>query len=262
MTDEPRLPISVCIIAGNEAHRIRRALDSVTGWTSEIIVVLNDDVSDGTDKIAAGFGAKVFREAWKGHIAQKNSALAKARCEWILGLDADEAVSRELRAEIQQRFAGPEKMRAFAAFNFPRCTSYCGRWIRHGDWYPDRQTRLWRQGAAQWGGIDPHDKLIVQGAVGKLKNDLQHYSMESMEQQFQKTIAYANDFARHCGEQKKTVFLPALLFRPGWRFLRAYVLRLGFLDGWQGFVIARVISIYTFLRYLRAYQAQKETKPK
>jgi glycosyltransferase involved in cell wall biosynthesis len=262
MTDESRLPISVCIIAGNEAHRIRRALESVSGWTSEIIVVLNNDVSDGTDKIAAEFGAKVFREPWKGHIAQKNSAAAKAVCEWILGLDADEAISGELQAEIQRLFAEPKKTGAFTAFNFPRCTIYYGRWIRHGDWYPDRQTRLWRRGAAKWGGIDPHDKLFVQGAVGKLKGDLQHYSMESMEQQFQKTIAYANDFARHCAEKNKTIFFPALLFHPWWRFLRAYVLRLGFLDGWQGFAIARIIAIYTFLRYLRAYQAQKETETK
>jgi len=262
MTIESRLPISVCIIADNEANRIRRALDSVAGWTSEIIVVLNDNVSDGTDKIAAGFGAKVFREPWKGHIAQKNSALAKAGGEWVLGLDADEAVSRELQAEIRRLFARPEKTGTFAAFNFPRCTIYCGRWIRHGDWYPDRQTRLWRRGAANWGGIDPHDKLCVQGAVGRLTGDLLHDSMESMEQQFRKTIAYANDFARHCAERKRTIFFPALFFHPWWRFLRAYVLRLGFLDGWQGFAIARVIAIYTFLRYLRAYQAQKEIETK
>ncbi|HUA66949.1 MAG TPA: glycosyltransferase family 2 protein [Candidatus Saccharimonadales bacterium] len=261
MTDERRLPISVCIIAGNEANRIRRALDSVAGWTSDLIVVINDDVNDGTDKIAGEFGAKVFREPWKGHVAQKNSATAKATCEWILGLDADESVTPELRAEIEKLFTGSEKPKV-AAFSFPRCTIYCGRWIRHGDWYPDRQIRLWRRGAAKWGGIDPHDKLLVNGAVGKLKGDLKHFSMESMEQQFRKTITYANDFARHCAEQKKVVLLPALLFHPWWRFLRAYVLRMGFLDGWQGFAIARVIAIYTFLRYLRAYQAQKETETK
>ena len=95
---------------------------------------------DGTDKLAESFGAKVFREPWKGHIGQKNSAAQKASQEWILGLDADEVVSPELRAEIQHNFAAPEKLRDFAALSFPRCTFYCGRWIRHGDWYPDRQT--------------------------------------------------------------------------------------------------------------------------
>ena len=256
-----RLPISVCLIAGNEAARIRRALASVAGWTSEIIVVLNDDVNDGTDKIAAEFGAKVFREPWKGHIAQKNSAAEKAGGVWLLGVDADEVISPELRAELEQLFAAPEKMQSFAAFCFPRCSWYCGRWIRHGDWYPDRQTRLWRRGAAVWGGIDPHDKLLVTGKIGRLHGDLRHYTMESLEQQMKKTVAYANDFARHCAVQNKTVRFWELWFRPAWRFSRAYLLRRGFLDGWQGFAIARMAAVYTFLRYLKAYQAQNETLP-
>jgi glycosyltransferase involved in cell wall biosynthesis len=260
MIGEPRLPISVCIVAGNEAQRIQNVLKSIAGWTSEIVVVLNKDVNDGTDKIAEAFGAKVFREPWKGFIGQKNSASDKAGQPWILNLDADEAVSPELRAEIQRLFTMPQKTATFAAFSFPRCTLYCGRWIRHGDWYPDRVIRLWRRGSALWRGVEPHGKLSVQGDIGQLKGDLLHYSMESMEQQFQKTIAYANDFARHCAEQKKTVFMAELLFRPGWRFFRAFILRLGFLDGWQGFVIARIAAIYTFLRYSKVYQAQKEAR--
>jgi glycosyltransferase involved in cell wall biosynthesis len=144
MPTKRQLPISVCMIAGNEAQRIRHALESVAGWTSEVIVLLNDDVSDGTDKIAGSFGAKVIREPWKGHIAQKNSAAQKAACDWILGLDADEAISPELSDEIQKLFSEPEKLQPFAAFRFPRLTFFCGRWIRHGDWYPDHQTRLWR----------------------------------------------------------------------------------------------------------------------
>jgi glycosyltransferase involved in cell wall biosynthesis len=256
------LPVSVCLIAGAEAARIRRALGSVAGWAAEIIVVINDDVTDGTDKIAAEFGAKIFREPWKGHIAQKNSAAEKASQEWILGLDADEEISPALRGEILELFSAPEKMKPFAAFSFPRCTFYCGRWIRHGDWYPDRKVRLWLRSKAHWGGLDPHDKLIVQGKAGKLKGDLLHYSMESLEQQIKKTMAYANEFGRHRAEQKKTVHFLHILLRPGWRFVRAYLLRLGFLDGWQGFVIARMAAIYTFLRYLKAYQAQKEARPK
>src|SRR5579885_262232 len=185
-----KLPISVCLIAGNEARRIRRALNSVAGWTSEIIVVLNDDVNDGTDKIAESFGAKVFREPWKGHIAQKNSAAARAGAEWILGLDADEAVSPELREEIEKRFAAPENLQPFAAFSFPRCTFYCGRWIRHGDWYPDRQIRLWRRGSAEWGGVDPHDKLLVRGRVGRLREHLLHYNAETIDQQIAKISRY------------------------------------------------------------------------
>jgi glycosyltransferase involved in cell wall biosynthesis len=244
------------MIAGAEAHRIRRALDSVSGWAAEIIVVINDDVTDGTDQIAAACGAKVFREPWKGHIAQKNSTVQKATQEWILGLDADEVVSPELHAEIQKLFAEPEKLTRFAAFGFPRCTFYCGRWISHGDWYPDRQTRLWRRGVAQWGGVDPHDKLLVDGNVGRLQSDLQHYSMESLEHQIRKTLKYADEFVRISAEQKRTATFLDLLVRPLWRFWRAYLFKLGFLDGWQGFTIAWMTAFYTFLRYAKVRESQ------
>jgi len=244
------------MIAGNEAARIRRALDSVTGWVSEIIVVINDDVADGTDKIAAGFGAKVFREPWKGHIAQKNSAAEKATQEWLLGLDADEAVSPELRAEIQQWFSAPEKLPPFAAFSFPRRTFFCGRWIRHGDWYPDRQTRLWRKGRAHWGGVDPHDKLIVQGRAGKLRRDLLHHNAETLDRQIAKISSYSNDFVRAAPARKSSWF--DIMTRPAWRFFRGYFLRLGFLDGWQGGYIAWMTAFYTATRHAKVRIAQME----
>jgi glycosyltransferase involved in cell wall biosynthesis len=256
MTIEQRLPLSVCMISGAEAHRIRRALDSVAGWTSEIIVVVNDDVSDGTDRIAASYGARVFREPWKGHIAQKNSAADKAAQPWILGLDADEVVPPPLRSEIAELLAGSGPPGKAVACSFPRCSFYCGRWIRHGDWYPDRQTRLWQRGHAHWGGIDPHDKLLVDGPVNQLRHDLWHYTVETINHQIIKTMKYADDFARHCVEQNQTVTFLDLLVRPAWRFWRAYLFRLGFLDGWQGFAIAWLTAFYTFLRYLRAREAQ------
>ena len=256
-----KLPISVCIIAGAEAGRIGRALESVADWTSEIILVLNDDVSDGSDRIAEAHGAKVFRERWKGHIAQKNSAAAKASQAWILGLDADEVVSPELREEIQRRFAAPEKLEPFAAFSFPRLSFFCGRWIRHGDWYPDRQTRLWRRGRAEWGGVNPHDRLEVMGEVENLRAHLLHYSMENVEHQIQKTIRYANDFAEHCRANGRRVRFLDLLIRPPWRFCRSFVFKLGFLDGWQGLSIAWMTAFYTFLRYFKALEAQSPHKP-
>lgn len=246
-----RLPISICLIAGNEASRIRRALASVADWTSEIIVVLNDDVNDGTDQIAAEFGAKVFREPWQGHVAQKNSAAQKATQEWILGLDADEEISVALRDEIRKLFSAPEKLKSFAAFSFPRCTFYGGRWIRHGDWYPDRKIRLWRRGHAHWGGIDPHDAVIVNGRVGGLKSDLRHYSMENLNHHVRKTMAYSDIFARQHLARGKTAGAFTLWFRPFWRFTRGYFLRLGFLDGWQGYAIARLTALETFLRYAK-----------
>ena len=248
---QAQLPISVCLIAANEAHRIRRALDSVAGWTAEIIVVLNDDVKDGTDKIAESFGAKVFREPWKGHIAQKNSASQKATTEWILGLDADEVVSPALQADILRCFAAPERLRDTAALSFPRCTWYCGRWIRHGDWYPDRQTRLWRRGSAEWGGVDPHDKLIVHGRVQRLKSNLQHYSNDSVNAHIQKIVPFTDEFVRQHSQRGAGPQIAGLWIRPTWRFLRAYFFRLGFLDGWQGCYIAWLNAFSTASKYAK-----------
>jgi glycosyltransferase involved in cell wall biosynthesis len=253
---ENRLPITVCIIASNEAHRIRRALESVSGWVREIVLVLNDDVHDGTDRIAEIFGAKVFREPWKGHIAQKNSVAQKATQEWLLGLDADEAVSPALRLEIQQLFAQPERLRRFAAFNFPRCTFYCGRWIRHGDWYPDRQTRLWSREQAEWGGINPHDKLIVQGGVARLQHDLLHFTNESIGHHISKIAPFQAVFVIHRHASGRPVSFFELVVRPFWRFFRAYFLRFGFLDGWQGYYIARLNAFSTLTKYAMVLEKQ------
>lgn len=254
------LPISVCLIAGNEARRIGNALKSVKDWTSEIITVLNQEVNDGTDKIAVELGAKVFRETWKGHIAQKNSAAQKAGQEWILGLDADEVVSPGLRTEIEQWFASPEKLHAYAALSFPRCTFYCGRWIRHGDWYPDRQTRLWRRRMAEWGGVDPHDKLLVRGKVGRLKSDLQHFSNESVNAHIQKVIPFTDEFVRQQDQRKSGSQIAGLMIRPGWRFIRAYLFRLGFLDGWQGLFIAWLNAFSTAAKYAKLRERQSRVR--
>src|SRR3954453_5163261 len=133
----PRLPISVCIISGAEAHRIGRTLASIADWTSEICVVLNQEVQDGTDDIARKYGATVFREPWKGYTAQMNSAAQKARQPWILALDADEVITSETRQEIVSLFESKAIDRA-TAWSFPRTTCFAGRWLRHGENYPDR----------------------------------------------------------------------------------------------------------------------------
>ena len=251
------LPISVCIISGAEVGRIGRALESVAGWTSETVVVLNEEVRDGTEEIARAQGAKVIRAPWRGHIAQKNFAAQQATQDWILGLDADEEVSPELRQEIQALFASREKLEPFTAFSFPRLTRFCGRWIRHGDWYPDRGTRLWRRGQAQWGGVNPHDELMVPGAVGKLRNPLRHYNAIAIDDQIAKIASYSSDFIRGAHERQKSSTWLDLAFRPGWRFMRAYFLRLGFLDGWQGYYIAWMTAFYTVTRYAKLRAANQ-----
>jgi glycosyltransferase involved in cell wall biosynthesis len=249
-----RWPISVCIVSGAEAHRIGRTLESVASWTSEIIVVLNEEVRDGTEEIALGFGAKVFREPWKGFIGQKNSAAEKCTGQWLLNLDADEIVPPQLAAEMQQVVGQTDGRRA--AYEFPRCTFYCGRWIRHGDWYPDRVLRLYRQGAAHWAGEEPHAQLQVRGAVGRLRSDLLHFSNESIARQIAKIAPYHADFVERRLAAGKSTGLFDLAVRPPWRFLRAYFLRLGFLDGWPGFYIAALSAFSTLTRNAMVSEAR------
>lgn len=263
MANDPRLPISVCLIAGNEAPRIHRALESVAGWTSEIVLVLNDDVNDGTDQIAKRFGALIFREPWKGYSMQRNSASSHATQPWLLAIDADEVVSEKLRHEIITAFQKHDRLSMPAAYSFPRLSFFCGRWIRHGDWYPDRKVRLWRKDAGKWEG-DPHEKLVLRGQVIPLRADLLHYSNGNIGQMINKIGYFSDIFVRQCQSQKRRVGWIDLAFRPFWRFLRAYIFRFGFLDGWPGYFIAWVNAFSSVARYAKVIEARQEqiTRPK
>jgi|ERR1051326_685261 glycosyltransferase involved in cell wall biosynthesis len=256
-----KLPLSVCMVSAAEAHRIGRALASVADWAREIMVVLNPEVADGTDHIAAKYGAEVFREPWKGFVGQKNSAAEKATQPWILGLDADEVVPDALRLEIQRTVESQSLGPQYEAYSFPRCTYYCGRWIRHGDWYPDRVLRLWKKGAAHWEGIEPHATLHVHGKVGRLRNDLHHFSNESIDCQIAKIAPYSDAFVKHRIEQHRGVGVWDLAVRPGWRFLRAYVFKLGFLDGWPGYYIAWLSAFSAVTRYAKVREYQLRPPP-
>ncbi len=249
------------MICGAEAARVGPALESVADWAAEIVIVLNTEVADGTEEIASRHGATVFREPWKGFIAQKNSAAEKAHQQWLFNLDADERVSPALAGEIAR--AVSDSAAPHAAYEFPRCTFYCGRWIRHGDWYPDRVRRLWRRGAGQWTGEDPHARLEVNGTIGRLRADLLHHSNESIARQIAKIAPYHADVAQERVRSGKSAGLFELVIRPGWRFVRAYGLRLGFLDGWQGFYIAALSSFSTLTRYalVREIEERHRTQP-
>jgi glycosyltransferase involved in cell wall biosynthesis len=253
---ESKPSISVCTISGAEAGRIGRALASVQDWTLERIVVLNEEVRDGTEEIALKHGARVYREPWKGYIAQKNSAADKATGEWLLDLDADEAVSPELRDEILKTVSDPAAARGRSAFSFPRLSWYCGRWIRHGDWYPDRTIRLWRRGKARWGGVDPHAILSVDGSVCKLRGDLHHFSRESINVHLGKLSHFSDEFVRQHQDKPGVPGIIEMAARPCWRFIRAYFLRLGFLDGWPGYYIAAHTAFATLVRYAKLREAR------
>ena len=251
------------MIAGNEAHRIARTLESVRGWTSEIIVAIDDKVADGTDKVAEGYGARIVNQPWQGPAAHHNFASAHATQPWLLSIDADEVVSEELRDEIIAVFKNMGSRPPPAAYSFPRLAFFCGRWIRHGNWYPDRKVRLWRKGCGRWEG-HPHEKLVLEGRVIPLRSDLLHYSNDSLDDSLSKIGRFSSMFVRQCREENRRVGWLDLAFRPFWKFFRAYILRRGFLDGWPGYFIAWVDAFSTVARYTKVIEAQQEqakTKP-
>jgi glycosyltransferase involved in cell wall biosynthesis len=256
-----KLPISVCLVAGNEAHRIRPALESVKDWVAEIVLAIDDQVKDGTDQVAAAYGAKVVSQPWRGHAAHRNFASANATQPWLLALDADEVVSDELRDEIIAVFRGHGSGGLPAAYSFPRLSFFGGRWIRHGNWYPDRKVRLWRKEAGQWEG-DPHEKLVLQGAVVRLRADLFHFSNENIDHMLGKIGVVSTIFVRQCQARKRRTGWTDLAIRPVWKFFRAYILRRGFLDGWPGYFIAWMDAFSTVTLYAKVIEAEPAAQPK
>ncbi|HTI99651.1 MAG TPA: glycosyltransferase family 2 protein [Dongiaceae bacterium] len=254
-----RLPISVCLIAGNEAARIRRTLESVAGWTTEIVVVLNDDVSDGTDKIAEEFGARAFRHPWAGFREQKNRVLAYATQPWVLALDADEEVSVPLREAIQSFFTGDHER--FAGAYFARKVWFLGRWITHGDWYPDHVLRLFQTKQGRWGGAAEHCAVELTGRQKKLAGDLLHYTNPTIASYVGKINYYADIYLQRQLEAKRRWRAAPAIFRSGWRFFRAYFIRLGFLDGYPGFFIAVSTAYGTLVRHSRLYEHSHSQPP-
>jgi glycosyltransferase involved in cell wall biosynthesis len=254
------LPISVVIVAKNEAQNLPRCLASVQGWVVEIVVALNDTTDDSA-AVATRFGAKVQTLPWQGYRDTKNAALAFANHDWVLSLDADELVSPELRRELEVFFARGDGTR-FAGAQFPRKVWFINRWICHGDWYPDLSLRLLHRPRARWGGdAFVHEKAECDGPVATLRGDLLHHPFPTIATYQGKSLEYARLFVEKQVAQDRPWSLGATLFRPAWRFFRAYILRRGFLDGFPGFVAAVATCYYTFLRYTCHYERIHRTGP-
>lgn len=248
------------IVAKNEAHTLPRCLASVQGWVAEAIVALND-TTDASESVARSLGARVTALPWQGYRDTKNAALALASQAWVLSLDADEEVSPALRAAILAFFQRPD-LPSFAAARFPRKVWFIDRWITHGDWYPDHCVRLIQRSRARWGGdAFVHEKMECDGPVETLSGDLHHYSFPSLASHVGKITPFADLFVRQQQAQGKRFSAGAAVFRPAWRFFRAYVLRRGFLDGYPGFYIAAATAFGAFVRYSRLYESEQRREP-
>ena len=246
------LPISVCVISGAEVQRLGRALASVADWTAELVAVINEEVRDGTEELIRSHGGRVYRHAWRGFREQKNLVQTYATQPWILQLDADEEVSPELRREIEEFFQSESEH--FAGASCPRKVWFLGRWITHGDWYPDRVLRLYRGAAGKWGGSAEHCAVQLAGAEKRLRRDLLHYSCPTIADLLRKFPYYSELYLQRQLEAGKQWSALPVIVRAAWRFFRAYFFRLGFLDGYPGFFIAASTAYATLYRHTRLFE--------
>ena len=247
------LAVSACIVTRDEEDRLPDCLASLS-WCDEILVV-DSHSSDRTREVAAEWGARVIERDWPGHVAQKEFAVREARHDWVFCIDADERVSKELAAEIEARRS--KGLGDRAGFSVPRVSSYLGRWIRHGSWYPDRKLRLFDRRRGGWGGRDPHDRVEVEGPVEALHGELLHHPYRSLEDHLATIDRYTAITARELHRDGKRAHLFDLVVRPPLRFLTFYVLRLGLLDGWRGLLLAYLAAHYVRLRYWKLWLLER-----
>ena len=248
-TSGSRAQLSACIIARDEADRIGPCLESLA-FCDEIVVV-DAHSADATREIAAAHGARVIERDWAGHVAQKEFAVREAKHDWVLCVDADERVSDELRGQIEAL-----RERGFPnrpGWRMPRLSSYLGRWIRHGSWYPDRQLRLFDRRRGRWAGRDPHDRVVLDAAPGTLPAELLHHPYRDFSDHLATVERYSTIQAGLLFEEGRRARVSDLVLRPAWRFVRFYVLERGFLEGWRGFVIACLAAHYVRLRWLKLW---------
>lgn len=241
------MSLSVCVICFNEEHNIRRCLKSAA-WADEIVAV--DSMSeDKTVEIAKEYTDSVFQRPWSGYEDQKNFALSKARGDWIFSLDADEEITEALRNEIKAEI---NKTNAKDGYRIPRRSFYQGRWINHSGFYPDKQLRLFKRDRGHWTGGRVHERVEIQGSIGDLKNDLLHYPYKGViSGQLHTVNEFSGLIAEDMYERGKRYHVSLLLLRPLFKFVEVYLLKLGFLDGLAGFIIAASSAYAMFVRYIK-----------
>lgn len=254
MSDSNRPGLSACVITFNEADRIGACVDSL-GFCDEVVVV-DSGSRDQTQARAAAAGARVIEHAFSGYRSQKAFAVQQARHDWVLCLDADERVSPALRQAIEavraRGFAGA------AGYRFSRLSEYFGVFLRHGNAYPDRVMRLFDRRRGGWRGTrEIHEAASVDGPVQTLSGDLEHHPYRSFSEQLAKQERYAQMMAEHLHARGKRARLSRIVFSPAWRFLRGYVLRRGFLDGWRGLLYALTRADYVRKKFVKLWLLER-----
>ena len=244
--------ISAVVIAYNEEKNIRRCLESIS-WADEIVLV--DSYSqDRTKEIASAFTNKIYDVECEGFGRKKGFARSKAAHNWILSIDADEVVSERLREEIKVIV---REDKALDGYYIPRLSNFLGKWIRYGGWYPDYVLRLFRKDKARFDQSLVHEKLILEGKTGHLKNELLHYTDPTISHYLLKMDRYTTLGAKMLLSQGKATTLFDILFRPPAVFLKMFIIKFGFLDGWYGFLLAILSSFHVLVKYVKLWYFRK-----
>jgi glycosyltransferase involved in cell wall biosynthesis len=247
--------ISAVVITYNEEDNIGRCLDSVSGVADEALVV-DSFSTDKTEEITKNKGANFIQHEFEGHIEQKNYAVLCARNERVLSLDADEVLSESLRQSIMTA----KKNWAFDGYSVNRLTNYCGRWIRHCGWYPDRKIRLWDRRKGHWGGVNPHDHVTMakSSRLGHLGGDLLHYSYPTIKHHVSQIDRFSDIAAQEAYERgRRSNVIFDICLNPTLTFLKKYILKLGILDGYEGFLISIHSAYGKFLKYIKLRELEK-----
>lgn len=251
-----KFPISACVTTFNEEHNIHRCLQSLV-WCDEIVVV-DSFSTDRTVELCRTYTDKVEQHAWLGYIGQKNLIRKMASHEWLLFVDADEEVSDALREQIIAEFnKGPGEI---CGYEFPRMVNYMGRWIRHGEWYPDVKLRLFRKDRGRSGGQEPHDQVFVNGPIKRLRGHLYHFTYDDLYDHVETMNRFSTITAREKYREGQRFRWADFVFRPPLRFLKAFFIKRGFMDGTRGFLIALISSVGVYVKYAKLWELEISEK--
>ena len=251
-----KVPLSVIVITRNEEQNIVACLASVQ-WADEIVVV-DSQSDDRTVDLAKTFTERIFVREWCGFGEAKNFALSKTSHDWVLWLDADERVPGELTKEIESTLASNST--EFHGYEIARRAFFIGKWIRHCGWYPGYVVRLFKREGARFNDARVHEKVEFAGKIGRLENDLFHYTDESLYHYFSKFNNYTTLAAEDLAAKRKQLKKYDLLLRPPYVFFKMYILKLGFLDGMHGFVLSLLSASYVFTKYAKSWDVERRSR--
>jgi (heptosyl)LPS beta-1,4-glucosyltransferase len=251
------MKITSIIIAKDEEHNIARCIQSLLECIDEIIILIDSRTSDKTEEVVKSFLVKYKSVEWKGFSETKKYGVSLASNDWILWIDADEALTPELSKEIIVFKKAPPR---FDAYTFPRKANFLGKWIMHSGWYPGRVARLFNKNKISFSDNDVHEHLVINSQSGKFKNDIEHYTDPTIQHYFEKFNNYTSLAAEELFKKGKSFSITDIIIRPIAIFIKMYILKRGFLDGIQGFILAVFSSAYVFTKYCKFWERKNRYK--